>query len=62
MTGERSLDIQDALRGRVIDKLKRSGASEEQLRCLRSRCEVTTAERNQLFGEELPAGLSLAAD
>jgi hypothetical protein len=60
MTGERGLDIQDGLRGRVLDKLRRSGASDEQLRCVRSRCEVTTAERNQLFGEELPAGLSLA--
>jgi hypothetical protein len=60
ITGERNLDIHDAVRGRVIEKLQRSGASAEQLQNVKEYCEVSAADRNQLFGEELPAGLSLA--
>jgi molecular chaperone DnaK (HSP70) len=60
LTGERSLDIHDEVRGRVIDKLQRAGASVEQLLSVQEYQEVSVADRNQLFGEELPAGLSLA--
>ena len=61
MTGARALDVQDEVRGRVLDTLKRNGAREEQLRIVRERCEISAADRDTLFGEELPAGLSLAA-
>ena len=57
---ERSLDIDDGVRRRVLDKLARSGATQEQLRCLREAVPVTGAQRSQLFGEPLPAGLRLA--
>jgi hypothetical protein len=58
---ERSLDIDDAVRRRVLDKLARSGATQEQLRCVREAVPVTGAQRSQLFGEQLPAGLRLSA-
>ena len=58
---ERSLDIDDGVRRRVLDKLARSGATQEQLRCVREAVPVTGAQRSQLFGEQLPAGLRLSA-
>ncbi len=58
---ERSLDIDDGVRRRVLAKLARSGATQEQLRCVREATPVTGAQRSQLFGEQLPAGLRLSA-
>ena len=58
---ERSLDIDDGVRRRVLDKLARSGATQEQMRCVREAIPVTGAQRSQLFGEQLPAGLRLSA-
>jgi hypothetical protein len=57
----RSLDIDDGVRRRVLEKLARSGATPEQLRCVREASPVTRDERSQLFGELLPAGLRLSA-
>jgi hypothetical protein len=59
-TEVRALDVQETMRGRVIDKLRRSGASEEQVAQVRDYRPVDTAERERLFGEELPVGLRLA--
>ena len=56
-----SLDIDDGVRRRVLDKLARSGATQEQMRCVREAVPVTGAQRSQLFGEQLPAGLRLSA-
>ena len=56
-TDVRSLDIHDAWRGRVINKLRRAGAKPEQIRIVQEHCEVSAAERNYLFGEALPVGL-----
>jgi len=61
VTDTRALDIHDALRSRVIDKLKRTGANDEQVRVVAQYCEVSATDRNYLFGEELPVGLRLAA-
>ena len=60
-TNERLLDIHDAIRTRVVEKLARSGATAEQLRCVREATPVTGAQIDQLFGEQLPAGLRLSA-
>jgi molecular chaperone DnaK (HSP70) len=57
----RSLDIDDGVRRRVLDKLARSGATPEQLHGVREATPVTREERSQLFGEQLPAGLRLSA-
>ena len=60
LTNMRALDVHDAVRARVVDKLKKNGAKEEQLKVVQEYCEVSAADRNHLFGEELPAGLRLA--
>ena len=60
-TNERLLDIDDALRARVVDKLKQAGAKDEQIRTVLEYREVSAADRNDLFGEQLPAGLRLVS-
>jgi hypothetical protein len=59
-TNERLLDIHDAMRARVVEKLKQAGAREEQIRGVQEYQEVSAADRNDLFGEQLPAGLRLS--
>ena len=59
-TNERLLDIHDAQRARVVEKLEQAGAKEEQIRNVQEYREVSAAERSELFGEQLPAGLRLA--
>jgi hypothetical protein len=61
-TGNRALDIHDPVRERVLQKLKQTGAKEEQLKVVRELCEISSEERNLLFGEALPVGLRLAKD
>lgn len=61
LTNMRALDVHDAVRARVVDKLKQMGARPEQIRIVREYCEVSTADRNDLFGEQLPAGLRLSS-
>jgi molecular chaperone DnaK (HSP70) len=58
-TNTRALDIHDDLRARVVGKLKRSGANDAQVRVVQEYCEVEAWDRNDLFGEQLPAGLRL---
>ena len=60
LTGTRVLDIHDPVRVRVIDKLKRMRARPEQIRVVQEYCELTSSDRNELFGEALPAGLRLS--
>jgi hypothetical protein len=62
LTRSRALDIQDGIRTRVIDKLRRSGAREEQVRVVAAFHEVSAADRDSFFGEELPVGLRLAGN
>jgi hypothetical protein len=58
-TGLRSLDIDDAVRVEVIDKLQRSRASPDDVRKVRESAQVSAADFEALFGEDLPAGLML---
>ena len=44
---------------RVAEKLGQAGAKDEQIRCVLEYREVSAADRNDLFGEQLPAGLRL---
>ncbi|MGB7987779.1 MAG: Hsp70 family protein [Candidatus Methylophosphatis roskildensis] len=60
LTGTRVLDIHDPVRVRVIDKLKRMRARPEQIRVVQEYCELSSSDRNELFGEALPAGLRLS--
>jgi len=59
-TNERLLDIDEGVRARVVEKLRQSGAKDIQLSNVREYHEVSAADRNDLFGEQLPAGLRLA--
>ena len=60
-TSERLLDIHDAIRTRVVEKLKQASAKYEQIRNVQEYREVSAADRNDLFGEQLPAGLRLSS-
>jgi molecular chaperone DnaK (HSP70) len=60
LTSTRELDIHDPVRARVIEKFKRMRARPEQIRVVQEHCELSAADRNELFGEELPAGLRLS--
>lgn len=62
ITGTRALDIHDQVRARVIDKLKCMRARPEQIRMVQELCEVSAIERDELFGEALPAGLRLSTE
>ena len=59
-TNERLLDIHDPVRARVFEKLRQAGAKDMQISNVREYHEVSAADRNELFGEQLPAGLRLA--
>ncbi len=59
-TDVRLLDIDDTLRPRVIEKLTQAGAKYELIRGVQEYRAVSAADRNELFGEQLPAGLRLS--
>lgn len=59
-TDVRALDVSDEVRARVIAKLRRSGAKDDHIEPVEEYREVSAAERDYLFGEELPIGLQLA--
>jgi molecular chaperone DnaK (HSP70) len=60
MVGDREFDLPEDLREAFLEKLVKSGATEEQQRVVREHVAVDTAARAQLFGESLPTGLVLA--
>ncbi|MBL8483696.1 MAG: Hsp70 family protein [Rhodocyclaceae bacterium] len=62
VTRDRALDVQDEVRARVLDKLRREQARPEQLRVLAEYCPVSESEKSEQFGEQLPAGLRLSGD
>jgi hypothetical protein len=55
----RSLDVLPALRGKIADKLEKSGVAALKTAKLRAFVPVTASERPGLFGERLPPGLIL---
>jgi molecular chaperone DnaK (HSP70) len=59
-TNVRLLDIDDALRPRVVENLRQAGAKDELIQSVLEYREISAADRNELFGEQLPAGLRLA--
>jgi molecular chaperone DnaK (HSP70) len=58
-TGDRARDVDPKLAAEVVDKLTKAGAREEWIRMVREVVEVDEAQRRELFGEVLPAGLRL---
>ncbi len=59
MSGDRANDIDTELRQQILDKLKASKNPESWLSLVESVKELDAAEEKQIFGEALPAGLSL---
>ena len=58
MSGDRTRDIDDALRTRALDVLRRSKAPESWQRLLLGVVTMETADQARAFGDTLPAGLA----
>ncbi len=58
-TGDRARDIQEALRGKTLDLLKRVGASEHDLDAVRKITDIESADRKLIFGEAPPPALRI---
>ena len=58
MSGDRTRDIDDALRTRALDVLRRSQAPESWQRLLLGVVTMETADQARAFGDTLPAGLA----
>ena len=61
MSGDRARDMNDAVRSKVLDKLKLSKAPLTWVEMVESVKELSEKEEKQIFGEALPAGLKLVA-
>ncbi|WP_313074490.1 Hsp70 family protein [Melaminivora sp.] len=59
LTGERALDMPDAVRAAVLDKLAASGAPERWLQQVREVVELDAEDRQRSLGDSLPPGLVL---
>lgn len=59
MTGERLLDLDEAQRARVLDKLRASGAPERWLAQVAQVQEMNAEDRRLSLGDSLPPGLVL---
>ena len=59
LTGDRSRDLDEAVRARVVDALKRASAPEHWLRMVTDVVELEAAEEAQALGDTLPMGLRL---
>lgn len=59
MSGDRVRDIDAALRGKILDKLKASKAPSSWLQLVEAVKELDEKEESQIFGEALPPGLKL---
>ncbi|MFA5517295.1 MAG: Hsp70 family protein [Desulfuromonadales bacterium] len=58
-TDRRDVDVAEALRREILDKMKGAGAPSEQLRGVRETIPVDYEDRVRQFGDSLPAGLIL---
>ncbi|MBN3857009.1 hsp70 family protein [Paraburkholderia sp. Ac-20340] len=59
MTGDRSRDIAPALRETVVKRLENANAPHTWIEMVREVVELDTADTGRVFGEALPAGLTL---
>jgi molecular chaperone DnaK (HSP70) len=58
LTGDRSRDIEDALRTRALDAVRRAHGPESWQRLLLEVVSMETADQARAFGDTLPAGLA----
>ncbi|MDP1773994.1 MAG: Hsp70 family protein [Methylobacter sp.] len=59
MSGDRARDIDEAMRGQIIEKLKLSKAPASWIDMVEQLKELDEKEEKQIFGEALPPGLKL---
>lgn len=59
MTGDRARDVDEAIRVRVIERLEKSKANAAWVAMVREPVALAQADSQRMFGESLPAGLSL---
>ncbi|MFZ2405635.1 MAG: Hsp70 family protein, partial [Methylobacter sp.] len=59
MSGDRARDIDEAMRGQIIEKLKMSKAPASWIDMVEQLKELDEKEEKQIFGEALPPGLKL---
>jgi hypothetical protein len=59
MTGQRALDVDDTIRTRVLDALRRLRVPSHWSEMVENVIEMDAGDRGQLFGESLPIGLRL---
>jgi hypothetical protein len=59
MTGDRTRDLDDEIRGRAVAALKSAGAPETWLRMLHEVAALETADETRALGDTLPIGLRL---
>ena len=58
-TGERTLDLDDATRAQVLDKLRASGAPPRWIELCEQVVQLDAAEQQRSLGDSLPPGLAL---
>jgi hypothetical protein len=59
MTGDRSRDVKDAVRGEVLRRLSATGAPAAWTAMVREVVELDQASETRMLGEALPPGLKL---
>jgi len=62
VTGDRTRDVSDALRGEVAKKLEQFGARPAWIAMVKEHVAVDDAQRSEFFGETLPPGLRLVEE
>ena len=62
MSGDRARDIDEALRGQIVEKLKVSKAPSSWVDIVEQIRELDEKEEKQIFGEALPPGLKLISN
>jgi molecular chaperone DnaK (HSP70) len=58
-TGDHARDIGEALRGKILERLKKAGAGEHDLAAVKAVTELENADRKQIFGDAPPPALRL---
>jgi molecular chaperone DnaK (HSP70) len=61
-TGDRTRDISDALRTKVLARLKKEKAGEHDIAAVKTITELESADRKMIFGDALPSALQLKTE
>ncbi len=61
-TGDRTRDISDGLRTKVLARLKKEKATEHDIAAVKSVTELESADRKLIFGDALPSALQLKTE